>query len=50
MKKTKMPMSQSVPAMPPKGKKPSMAKMPTDIAKRPMESMRKPKPIRTRKI
>lgn len=50
MKTTKMPASKSLPAKPAKHAKPPMTKPATDIAKRPMESMKKPKSIRTRKI
>lgn len=44
MKKMKMP------PKPPKMPGPAMKKMPTDVAKRPMESTKQPKSIRTRKI
>lgn len=50
MKSQKMPNGK---AMPPKAGKhaaPPMKKMDTDAAKRPMEGMKKPKSIRTRKI
>lgn len=48
MKTKKMPTSKG-PAKPAKGV-PPMTKPATDIAKRPMESVKKPKSIRTRKI
>lgn len=50
MKKTKMPTTKAMPSKAPHHAPPPMKKMATDVAKRPMEGMKKPKSIRTRKI
>ena len=50
MKVQKMPKGKAMPSKAGKSAPPPMKKMDTDAAKRPMESMKKPKSIRTRKI
>lgn len=47
---SKMPTSKAMPSKPKKTAPPPMKKMATDAGKRPMESMKMPKSIRTRKI
>lgn len=50
MKTKKMPMTGAMPSKAPKRPPPPMTKPLTSIGQRPMESVKKPKSIRTRKI
>lgn len=50
MKIKKMPVAKAMPSKPPHKAPPPMAKVNTDMPKRPMGGMKKPKSIRTRSI